>query len=182
MPCLNAVCACACLGLAPPCPALLQAPAPRSALLRFGDALGLGTPGIQVGRPARQPASRGGGRACCIAATLPHTGAMFHCLATHATPATLSWLWLPSSPAVCNHDPACALLPCCPAPLCFLFWQEVDSPVKATDFGLSIRHRPEDHPLKSRSGTPAYMAPEVRQLGGQCAAELRSGDATLGWC
>ncbi|KAI3434801.1 hypothetical protein D9Q98_002859 [Chlorella vulgaris] len=41
--------------------------------------------------------------------------------------------------------------------------QEVDSPVKATDFGLSIRHRPEDPPLKSRSGTPAYMAPEVIQ-------------------
>ena len=35
------------------------------------------------------------------------------------------------------------------------------SPVKATDFGLSIRHRPDDPPLKSRSGTPAYMAPEV---------------------
>ena len=42
----------------------------------------------------------------------------------------------------------------------------MDSPVKATDFGLSIRHRPEDAPLKSRSGTPAYMAPEVRQMGG----------------
>jgi serine/threonine protein kinase len=40
------------------------------------------------------------------------------------------------------------------------------SPVKATDFGLSIRHRPDDPPLKSRSGTPAYMAPEViRQVG-----------------
>lgn len=38
-----------------------------------------------------------------------------------------------------------------------------DSAVKATDFGLSIRHRPEDPPLKSRSGTPAYMAPEVIQ-------------------
>lgn len=35
------------------------------------------------------------------------------------------------------------------------------SPVKATDFGLSIRHRRGDPPLKSRSGTPAYMAPEV---------------------
>ncbi|KAL4434088.1 hypothetical protein ABPG75_000529 [Micractinium tetrahymenae] len=41
--------------------------------------------------------------------------------------------------------------------------QDIDSPVKATDFGLSIRHRPEDPPLKSRSGTPAYMAPEVIQ-------------------
>jgi hypothetical protein len=44
----------------------------------------------------------------------------------------------------------------------------MDSPVKATDFGLSIRHRPEDPPLKSRSGTPAYMAPEVIQ---QCYDE-----------
>eukprot|EP00889_Picochlorum_renovo_P004447 jgi/Picre1/31477/NNA_006829.t1 len=33
--------------------------------------------------------------------------------------------------------------------------------VKATDFGLSIRHRGDEPPLKSRSGTPAYMAPEV---------------------
>ncbi|KAI7836721.1 hypothetical protein COHA_009419 [Chlorella ohadii] len=41
--------------------------------------------------------------------------------------------------------------------------KDFDSPVKATDFGLSIRHRPEDPPLKSRSGTPAYMAPEVIQ-------------------
>jgi len=35
--------------------------------------------------------------------------------------------------------------------------------VKATDFGLSIRHRSDEPPLKSRSGTPAYMAPEVIQ-------------------
>lgn len=35
------------------------------------------------------------------------------------------------------------------------------SPVKATDFGLSIRHRHGEAKLKSRSGTPAYMAPEV---------------------
>lgn len=39
----------------------------------------------------------------------------------------------------------------------FSLLQGPDSPVKATDFGLSIRHRPEDPPLKSRSGTPAYM-------------------------
>lgn len=51
---------------------------------------------------------------------------------------------LPASPAACPQD--------------------FDSPVKATDFGLSIRHRPEDPPLKSRSGTPAYMAPEVGAL------------------
>ena len=38
---------------------------------------------------------------------------------------------------------------------------ELGSPVKATDFGLSIRHRPGEPRLKSRSGTPAYMAPEV---------------------
>lgn len=36
-----------------------------------------------------------------------------------------------------------------------------DLMVKATDFGLSIRHRSDEPPLKSRSGTPAYMAPEV---------------------
>jgi len=35
------------------------------------------------------------------------------------------------------------------------------SPLKATDFGLSIRHWPQEGNLKSRSGTPAYMAPEV---------------------
>jgi calcium-dependent protein kinase len=35
--------------------------------------------------------------------------------------------------------------------------------VKATDFGLSIKHRSDEPPLKSRSGTPAYMAPEVIQ-------------------
>ena len=38
---------------------------------------------------------------------------------------------------------------------------QLGSPVKATDFGLSIRHRPEEPKLRSRSGTPAYMAPEV---------------------
>lgn len=41
--------------------------------------------------------------------------------------------------------------------------EEPSCPVKATDFGLSIRHAPGDPPLKSRSGTPAYMAPEVIQ-------------------
>eukprot|EP00201_Polytomella_parva_P020986 CAMPEP_0175046448 /NCGR_PEP_ID=MMETSP0052_2-20121109/5039_1 /TAXON_ID=51329 ORGANISM="Polytomella parva, Strain SAG 63-3" /NCGR_SAMPLE_ID=MMETSP0052_2 /ASSEMBLY_ACC=CAM_ASM_000194 /LENGTH=210 /DNA_ID=CAMNT_0016310201 /DNA_START=522 /DNA_END=1154 /DNA_ORIENTATION=+ len=35
------------------------------------------------------------------------------------------------------------------------------SPLKATDFGLSIRHWPEETKLTSRSGTPAYMAPEL---------------------
>ena len=33
--------------------------------------------------------------------------------------------------------------------------------IKATDFGLAIRHAHGEPPLKSRSGTPAYMAPEV---------------------
>lgn len=37
------------------------------------------------------------------------------------------------------------------------------APIKATDFGLSIRHKAGEAPLKSRSGTPAYMAPEVIQ-------------------
>jgi calcium-dependent protein kinase len=47
----------------------------------------------------------------------------------------------------------------------FLFVRnEVHSPLNATDFGLSIRHRSGESPLTSRSGTPAYMAPEVRQL------------------
>lgn len=44
----------------------------------------------------------------------------------------------------------------------------LSSPVKATDFGLSIRHRHGEPKLKSRSGTPAYMAPEVIQ---QCYDE-----------
>ncbi|KAK9836887.1 hypothetical protein WJX74_010460 [Apatococcus lobatus] len=35
------------------------------------------------------------------------------------------------------------------------------SPIRATDFGLSIRHWPGEEPLKSRSGTPVFMAPEV---------------------
>lgn len=39
----------------------------------------------------------------------------------------------------------------------------LSTPIKATDFGLSIRHKPDEAPLKSRSGTPAYMAPEVIQ-------------------
>lgn len=44
----------------------------------------------------------------------------------------------------------------------FLFVRdEVTSPIKATDFGLSIRHSSGEAPLTSRSGTPAYMAPEV---------------------
>ena len=48
-----------------------------------------------------------------------------------------------------------------PAPRHAYNHTELGSPVKATDFGLSIRHRPGEPKLKSRSGTPAYMAPEV---------------------
>lgn len=33
--------------------------------------------------------------------------------------------------------------------------------MQATDFGLSIRHNPGDPKMTSRSGTPAYMAPEL---------------------
>lgn len=44
----------------------------------------------------------------------------------------------------------------------FLFLTtDEDSPLKATDFGLSIRHSPHEPKLTSRSGTPAYMAPEL---------------------
>jgi len=44
----------------------------------------------------------------------------------------------------------------------FLFLSnDPDSPLKATDFGLSIRHWPDEPKLTSRSGTPAYMAPEL---------------------
>ncbi|CAD7701182.1 unnamed protein product [Ostreobium quekettii] len=44
----------------------------------------------------------------------------------------------------------------------FLFQSKADgSPLKATDFGLSIRHWPNEPPMKSRTGTPAYMAPEL---------------------
>jgi len=44
----------------------------------------------------------------------------------------------------------------------FLFLSQAESsPLKATDFGLSIRHFPHEPKLTSRSGTPAYMAPEL---------------------
>ncbi|KAL6758194.1 kinase-like domain-containing protein [Haematococcus lacustris] len=44
----------------------------------------------------------------------------------------------------------------------FLFLtHDEESPLKATDFGLSIRHWPDEPKLTSRSGTPAYMAPEL---------------------
>lgn len=44
----------------------------------------------------------------------------------------------------------------------FLFVSnEPDAPLKATDFGLSIRHWADEPKLASRSGTPAYMAPEL---------------------
>lgn len=43
----------------------------------------------------------------------------------------------------------------------FLYLNADDRSVKATDFGLSIRHWPGEPNLRSRSGTPVYMAPEV---------------------
>lgn len=44
----------------------------------------------------------------------------------------------------------------------FLFLStDEDAPLKATDFGLAIRHAPHEPKLTSRSGTPAYMAPEL---------------------
>jgi calcium-dependent protein kinase len=44
----------------------------------------------------------------------------------------------------------------------FLFQtKDPDSHLKATDFGLSIKHWPHERKLTSRSGTPAYMAPEL---------------------
>jgi calcium-dependent protein kinase len=44
----------------------------------------------------------------------------------------------------------------------FLFHtRDADSPLKATDFGLSIRHLKGQPKLTSRSGTPAYMSPEL---------------------
>jgi calcium-dependent protein kinase len=44
----------------------------------------------------------------------------------------------------------------------FLFLSaDEGAPLKATDFGLAIRHAPHEPKLTSRSGTPAYMAPEL---------------------
>lgn len=44
----------------------------------------------------------------------------------------------------------------------FLFESDASTAhLKATDFGLAIRHWPEEPKLTSRSGTPAYMAPEL---------------------
>ena len=47
----------------------------------------------------------------------------------------------------------------------FLFVRtDLGSPLKATDFGLSIRHRTGESPLTSRSGTPCllYTSPSPR--------------------
>lgn len=67
-----------------------------------------------------------------------------------------------------------------------------DSPIKATDFGLAMRHRAGEPPLKSRSGTPAYMAPEVIQQcyglpadiwsAGTMMYQLLTGKAQWGGC
>ncbi len=49
-----------------------------------------------------------------------------------------------------------------PQPDNFLFLtKDENAPLKATDFGLSIRHWSDEPKLTSRSGTPAYMAPEL---------------------
>lgn len=59
----------------------------------------------------------------------------------------------------------------------FLFVRdEASSPIKATDFGLSIRHSSGEAPLTSRSGTPAYMAPEVAPLP-TCDLQMHAGGA-----
>ena len=58
--------------------------------------------------------------------------------------------------------------------------QPPDAQVKATDFGLSIRHRPEDPPLKSRSG--AHVG--VRVCGGVwvvCVCGWVGGRVGVGW-
>jgi hypothetical protein len=60
-----------------------------------------------------------------------------------------------------------------PPPDNFLFLSKSeDSPLKATDFGLSIRHSADEPKLTSRSGTPAYMAPELVM---QCYGEGGAG-------
>mmetsp|Transcript_30012 Transcript_30012/g.76967 ORF Transcript_30012/g.76967 Transcript_30012/m.76967 type:complete len:720 (-) Transcript_30012:152-2311(-) len=44
----------------------------------------------------------------------------------------------------------------------FLFLDDtVDSPLKAADFGMAVRFQEGDCRLQDRTGTPAYMAPEV---------------------
>jgi serine/threonine protein kinase len=53
------------------------------------------------------------------------------------------------------------------------------SAVKATDFGLAIRHSPGELPLKSRSGTPAYMAPEVINQRYDCQADVWSAGVMM---
>eukprot|EP00193_Tetraselmis_chui_P005541 CAMPEP_0177756298 /NCGR_PEP_ID=MMETSP0491_2-20121128/3028_1 /TAXON_ID=63592 /ORGANISM="Tetraselmis chuii, Strain PLY429" /LENGTH=564 /DNA_ID=CAMNT_0019271859 /DNA_START=638 /DNA_END=2332 /DNA_ORIENTATION=+ len=44
----------------------------------------------------------------------------------------------------------------------FLFFtKSLTSPLKGTDFGLSVHHPPGSKPLQDTTGTPFYMAPEV---------------------
>ncbi len=71
-----------------------------------------------------------------------------------------------TSVSACASVCACVVFVCV-QPDNFLFLtNDEDSPLKATDFGLSIRHWPDEAKLTSRSGTPAYMAPElVMQVG-----------------
>ncbi|KAL3141930.1 hypothetical protein ABBQ32_004581 [Trebouxia sp. C0010 RCD-2024] len=57
----------------------------------------------------------------------------------------------------------------------FLFLtKDENSAIRATDFGLSIRHWPDEGQLKSRSGTPVYMAPEVILQGYDAQADMWS--------
>ena len=57
----------------------------------------------------------------------------------------------------------------------FLFESnKIDANLKATDFGLAIRHWPEEPKLTSRSGTPAFMAPELVTQQYDCKCDVWS--------
>lgn len=132
------------------CPPCAAQAAPRNPLQRFGEALGLGSPEHKVGRARgeRRPPSR------CSRLSAPRSAAA----GGRRTPPLPAAALLARSCCELARPASTHVPRLCPPPACP---QDFDSPVKATDFGLSIRHRPEDPPLKSRSGTPAYMAPEV---------------------
>ncbi len=96
-------------------------------------------------------------------------------------PTRLPW-WRRNRPAVLSASGAlrrgsllmpAGVLPVWPraAPAQFLRHDD-ESPLKATDFGLSIRHWPDEPKLTSRSGTPAYM---VRARGRAVRAHAHVG-------